>query len=129
MQKLRLKIYQNIWDKKMEILEKYKGSSLGMYDNNSQTQNSVLAYKVIDVTELLTDVEQVVIKYAKVTRGTIAQICDWYKKGTDLGLTIHWHIDHMTPEQLANDEVFNLRCKIFEVDALVFANVIIDNKN
>ncbi len=113
----------------MEILEKFKDSPLGLYDNNSETGNSVLAYKVIDVTELLTDVEQVVIKYAKVTRGTIAQICDWYEKGKDLGLTIHWHIDNITPEQLANDEAFNFRCKIFEVDALVFANVIINNKN
>ncbi len=113
----------------MEILEKFKGSSMGLYDNNSETQDSVLAYKVIDVTELLTDVEQVVIKYSKVTRGTIAQICDWYEKGTDLGLTIHWHIDHMTPEQLSSDVVFNQRCSMYKIDALVFANVIIDNKN
>ncbi len=114
----------------MEILEKFKNSSMGLYDNNSETQDSVLAYKVIDVTELLTDVEQVVIKYAKVTKGTIAQICDWYRKDEDLGTTIHWHIDGLTPYQLANDEPFKFRCeKIFKVDALLFANVIINNKN
>ena len=61
----------------IKILENLKGSSMGLYDNRSLEQSSITAEKVIDVTEFCPESKRCVIKYARVTRGLIAKICDW----------------------------------------------------
>lgn len=112
----------------MEVLEKLKGCDLGLYDNRSKDNKSVVAEKVIDVTSLCPKSKQVVIKYANVTRGQIAQICDWYDRGKDLGLTVHYHINEMTPVQLANDIVFERQAISMGAHPVELANAIYDNK-
>lgn len=99
---------------------------LGLYD--SRNGNSVTAYKMFDATSLCTDSERCVIKYADVTRGRIAQICDWYKPDYDLGVNVHYHINEMTVEELANDEVFACQCRVMGADAITLAKAIFDNQ-
>lgn len=111
---------------KIKELESLKGSKLGLYDSNSKNRTSVIADKVIDVTEICPDAKRCIIKYAKVTRGLIAQICDWYESNEDFGLKIHYHINEMTPVELANDEVFSSHC--MGAHPMELANVIFDNQ-
>ena len=112
----------------MKTIRKFKGSSLGLYDNNSKNGKSVIADKVIDVTPLCPKIKQCVIKYANVTRGRIAQICDWYEKGKDLGMCVHYHINEMTPETLAEDVVFAQRARVMGADALKLSKIIFENQ-
>ncbi len=94
----------------MKFLENVKGSRLGLYDNRSKDNKSVTADKVIDVTDFCPESKQCIIKYARVTRGMIAQINDLNEDGIEVGLTLHYHINEMTPITLANDEVFQTHC-------------------
>lgn len=110
----------------IKILENLKGSSMGLYDNNSKDETSVRAEKVIDVTEFCPESKRCVIKYAKVTRGMIAQICDWYEKDKDFGATLHYHINEMTPVELANDIVFSRHCN--GAHPVELAHIIFDNQ-
>lgn len=101
-------------------------SELGLYD--SRNGKSVKAYKIVDATELCTKAKRCVIKYADVVRGRIAQICDWYEPDYDLGMTVHYHINEVSPEWLANDEVFARHCRVMGVDALELSNFIYSNQ-
>lgn len=104
------------------------GSSLGLYDNRSANEDSVLAIKAIDVTAMCPNAARCVIKYARVTRGLIAQICQAYEKGSDLGLTVHWHINEMQAKDLAADPVFFRHatsmgvCYPYDLAVVIFAN-------
>jgi hypothetical protein len=89
-----------------QIISQFIGSELGLYDNNSPDHKSVIADKVIDVTDLCRDSKQVIVKYANVVRGRLAQICNLYEPGKDLGMTVHYHISQMSIADLAHDEVF-----------------------
>lgn len=112
----------------METLKTLKGSPLGLYDNNSTEETSVVADKVIDVTSMCPESRQCVIKYANVTRGRIAQICDFYEKGKDLGVCVHYHINEMTPVELAEDVVFASSAKMMGANNYDLAKIIFDNQ-
>ena len=81
-----------------------------------------------EATHLCNDSKRCIIKYANCVRGKIAQICDWYEPTRDLGTTVHYHINEMTVNQLASDEVFVIRCKIMKTDPYVFAKFIYDSQ-
>lgn len=101
-------------------------SELGLYD--SRSGNSVTAYKMFDATSLCNDSKRCVIKYADVVRGRIAQINDWYEADTDLGTCVHYHINEMSVEGLANDQVFARQCRVMGAMPLVLAQAIFDNQ-
>ena len=109
----------------MQELKEFKKSPLGMYD--SATGESVFADKVIDlITERGYD-GQAVVKYAKVKRGLIAQLCQWYKKGEDLGMTLHYHINEMTIDSLGDDPVFAIHAEMIgykpnDLAIIIYAN-------
>lgn len=111
---------------KLKVLKSFKRSELGMYDSGNG--KSVKAYKVVDVTPLCKKSKQCVIKYANVIRGVIAQICDWSEPGKDLGVTVHYHINEMTAEKLAADEVFQSRALSMGALPFKLAQAIFDNK-
>ncbi len=113
-------------ENKIIELEDLIGSKLGLYDNQTTNKDSITAEKVIDVTSICPKSEQVVIKYAQVQRGMIAQICDWYTKGEDLGVCVHYHINEMTPESLASDIVFAGQSNNMGVSAIELAKTIFD---
>lgn len=115
-------------EKMSKTLNELIGSGLGLYDSRSSEGGSVVAYKVIDVTDICPNETQVVIKYANVTRGRIAQICTWYERGKDLGMCVHYHINEMTPETLASDEVFNRHATMFGVRPIKLSKVIFKNQ-
>jgi hypothetical protein len=112
----------------METIDRFKDSPLGLFDNNSSEQSSVVADKVLDVTAMCPKSAQCVIKYATVTRGRLAQICHWYTKGIDLGGLIHYHLNEMTPESLAADVVFEGRARVMGANALQLSQIIFDNQ-
>ena len=99
---------------------------LGLYD--SRNGKTIKAYKMADATHLCCDSAKCVIKYANCIRGKIAQICDWYEATRDLGTTVHYHINEMTVNQLASDEVFVIRCKIMKADPYILAQFIYDSQ-
>jgi hypothetical protein len=114
---------------KVKVLPALKGIDLGLYDSGHKASKSVKAYKVVDVSEFCPECEQCIIKYAKVTKGTIAQICDRYEKGKDLGLTVHWHINQITERDLVADEVFLSVCRAhLGVEPKLLAKLIYQNK-
>lgn len=80
------------------IIENAK-KEMGLYD--SDTGKSVEAYKIIDASQFADDGETMVIKYGDVTRGRIAQICEWYKPKEDFGMVVHYFISEMTKVQLS----------------------------
>jgi len=112
---------------KLPVLNEYTGSSLGLYDS-ADPSVSITATKVVDASELCRDTERCVIKYASAIRGLIAQICDWYEKGRDLGATVHYFLDEMTPEKLARDEVFESCAENMGADPLELAEAIYANR-
>lgn len=112
----------------MKILELKKNKEMGLYDNRSKDQNSVVAEKVIDVTDICPKSDQCVIKYASVTRGMLAQIQDRYEKDKDIGMTVHYHINEMTVVELANDEVFERQAVMMGSHPMELAKIIFDNQ-
>lgn len=104
------------------------GSELGLYDNNSDNHSSVLADHVIDVTAICSNSARCIIKYANVKRGRIAQINNWYEQDKDLGSSVHYHINEMTPHELALDSVFTSTSRSMRVDPLVLAKIIFANQ-
>ena len=99
---------------------------LGLYD--SRTGGSVIAYRMFDATGMCPGSKRCVIKYADVARGRIAQICDWYEADKDLGATVHYHINEMTPKELAEDVVFARQARVMAVEADVLAKSIFANQ-
>ena len=79
---------------------------LGLYDSASEFRTPVIAYKIVDASFLCPESKRCIIKFAKVERGKIAQICKWYNSDIDFGMTLHYHIEEMTPKILAQDVVF-----------------------
>jgi hypothetical protein len=115
--------------KKRKPIKELVGSPLGLYDSGSLNTESVTAEKVIDVTDICPKAKKVVIKYAKVTRGRIAQICNWYEAEKDFGSTLHYHINEMTVSDLANDEVFRRTAEGMGAIPPILASVIFKNAN
>ncbi len=77
---------------------------MGLYDSgNGQT---VKAYRFVDMSNLCPMAPRLLVKYADVVRGRIAQLCQWYEADKDVGITLHYHISLMTADELAKDEVF-----------------------
>jgi hypothetical protein len=109
----------------MNELKEFKNSEMGMYD--SATGKTVRAKKVIDLITKRDFEGQAVVKYANVKRGLIAQICQWYEKGKDLGMTVHYHINEMTMESLAADCVFEPHAKMIGYKPIDLARIIYDN--
>ena len=109
----------------MNELTEFKKSSLGLYD--SANGKSVVAEKVIDLIVPREFKGQAVVKYAKVQKGTIAQICQWYEKGKDLGMTIHYHISQMTPGQLSEDQNFQSHSRMVGYNPIDLATIIYEN--
>jgi len=111
---------------KVKVLNKLKGSSLGLYDSNDAGFSTVKAYKVIDITSYckVENLEQVIIKYAKVKRGTIAQL----SYGSNSCSTfVHYHINEFTRKSLAQDIVFQQRGNILQIPSLTLSNLIYSN--
>ena len=106
-------------------LPEFKNSEMGLYD--SANNKSVRAEKVIGLVVSVDFEGQVVVKYAHVTRGLIAQICQWYEKGKDLGVTVHYHINEMTLDELASDSVFETRAKTIGYEPIELAKIIFEN--
>jgi len=109
----------------MEELKEFKSSKLGLYD--SATGETVLAEKVINLITKSDFEGQAVVKYAQVERGLIAQICQWYEKGRDLGSVVHYHINEITPQKLAEDSVFIRTANIIGYKPIDLAVVIYHN--
>lgn len=109
----------------MNELKEFNNSEMGLYD--SATGKTVYATKVIDLITKRNFEGQAVIKYTNVKRGLIAQICQWYEKGKDLGMTVHYHINEMTPESLADDSVFDTHAKMIGYKPIDLARIIYDN--
>lgn len=99
---------------------------LGLYD--SANDGNIEAYKIIDATHLCPNSKRCVIKYAKVARGTIAQINNWYERDRDLGSSVHYHINEMTPSELGNDTVFASTSSSMGADPLNLASFIFNNQ-
>lgn len=110
---------------KLNEMRSMEGSRLGLYD--SDTGRSIPSLKVIDVTKFCPESKQVVVKYGIAKRGLIAQICDWYRRGKDLGTTLHYFVNEMTPETLAADEIFERHAVAMGADARKLAEVIFEN--
>lgn len=111
---------------KLKLLKQRKWQDLGLYD--SANGHSVLAYKVIDISTECKESAQVVIRYAKVERGTIAQILDAYTKGSTLGVLVHYHISEMSQHELENDGVFVNRASCMGIDRTHLAQIIFTNQ-
>ena len=109
----------------MRQLKKMIGCEMGLYD--SANGASLYAYKVVDMTSLCPKSKQLVIKYTKSVRGIIAQICNWYEKGKDLGTCVHYHIREITADWLANDSVFKMHAISVGADPNKLAKKIIAN--
>ena|SRR6185503_11482212 len=114
--------------KTIEMLDNTHFAEMGLYDSGTAAQTSVTPYRVIDVTAHCPKAVQVVIKYAKVNRGLIAQLNSLYEKNVDLGVTVHWHINEITAYNLATDVVFERQCSIMGATPLKLATVIFENK-
>jgi hypothetical protein len=99
---------------------------LGMYD--SATGKDVLAYKMWDASHMSAKNEKVVIKYAEVKRGRIAQICNWYTHTEDIGTTIHYFLNETTPEKLAGDYNFIVHSQVLGIDRMEFAQAIFEHQ-
>lgn len=99
---------------------------LGLYD--SANGKSIKAYKIVDATVLTNNSKRCVVKYALSVRGIISQICDWYKPDVDLGGSVHYFIDEMSPKELSEDEVFVRRCRVMDAHALTLSHFIYDNR-
>lgn len=95
---------------------------MGLYDSvNAQT---VKAYRFVDMSNLCHKAPRLLVKYADVTRGRIAQLCHWYEADEDLGSTVHYHISLMTADELAKDEVFERTAIVVGADPLALAQEI-----
>lgn len=111
----------------MKIAEGLIGSTMGLYD---RTKNeSIVAYKAIDVSDICPNETRVVIKYAKVTLGTIAQICSFYKKDVDLGITLHYDISLFKKEEWLTFPTFINMCKVMGANASELVEVIYANSD
>ncbi len=113
---------------KIEVLDKYKGIKMGLYDAHASGEPSILAEKVIDVTSVCPESPECLIKYAKDTRGMIAQINDRKQKGEDLATKLHYYINEWTPESLAADVVFERRAENMGANAIQLAKIIFENQ-
>jgi len=120
-----LKLQTKRWLRKPLVIAS-ASFELGLYD--SRNGKTIKAYKMAEATHLCNDSKRCIIKYANCVRGKIAQICDWYEPTRDLGTTAHYHINEMTVNQLASDEVFVIRCKIMKTDPYIFAKFIYDSQ-
>ncbi len=108
-------------------MKKFLGKKeMGMYDSGNG--KTVTAYKRVDATEICPNSKQIIIKYADVTKGKIAQINNFYEAGVDLGSCLHYHINFMTPEELASDGVFKRTANVLGVPPIDFANFIYSNQ-
>lgn len=95
---------------------------MGMYDSgNGQT---VKAYRFVDMSNLCPKAPRLLVKYAEVMRGRIAQLCHWYEADKDFGSTLHYHISLMTADELAKDEVFVRTAIVVGADPLALAQEI-----
>jgi len=109
---------------KFENAKELIGSEMGMYD--SATGETVIADKCIDLTGFCPKSKQVIVKYANVKRGRVAQIINLYEKCDDIGVCVHYHINELTKESLAKDSVFenlssSLGCSSLLLAKLIFA--------
>jgi hypothetical protein len=120
-----LKLQMKRWLRKPLVIAS-ASLELGLYD--SRNGKTIKAYKTAEATHLCNDSKRCIIKYANCVRGKIAQICDWYEPTRDLGTTVHYHINEMTVNQLASDEVFAIRCKIMKADPYILAKFIYDSQ-
>ncbi len=110
-------------------LKDYVKEDMGLYDSGDPSKD-VKAYRFIDVTVLCNKklAQQVVVKYANLVNGRIAQLNCFYDKGKDLGMVIHWHINDWDAARLASEDTFAFRCKVIGADPMQLATIIIDNQ-
>lgn len=108
------------------FLKTLQKSSVGLFD--SDTNKSLKAYKAIDITDMCTDCEQLIIKYCKAKRGLIAQLSNLYEKEKDLGIQVHYFLNEKSAKTLSEDEVFKRMAKNCGCDAWELALTIYLNK-
>jgi len=110
---------------KDSFIESLKNSELGLYD--SDTNKTIYAKKVVDLTHLCSDSEQFIVKYGKAKRGLLAQMVNLYKKGEDLGSVCHFFLNEHSAKTLSKDEVFKSMCiymsaNPYEVAVYIYIN-------
>ena len=108
--------------------KRFVGSNMGLYDEQDPNQASIKADKVIDVTGLCPNSPQCIIKYATITNGRIAQLNNFYRHGEDMGMSVHYFLNKLTPELLAKDEVFERQVKYMGASPVQLANVIFNHQ-
>jgi len=99
---------------------------MGLYDSNNEL--SIEADSFVDISEYCPEVEQCVIKYGKSKRGTIAQICEFYTKGVDLGATVHFFLNEETEDTLIKNSWFDIRSKVLGINPKLLAKLIYKNR-
>jgi hypothetical protein len=101
----------------------FEFSSLNLYD--SANGKTILADKVIDITSLCKNREQVILKFANSIRGRIVQICDLYEAGVDMGILVHYFVGEYEPADF--EEELKLRAAILGCDVKQLVKVILEN--
>ena len=101
------------------------GARIGVCD--SDTDKSLTANKVVDITGDCPQAKQFLLKYAPTKRGPIVQLCELYEPGDDTGVLVHYHYAEMGKERLTLDPVFARFAEGVGISPVRMAEVILTN--
>src|SRR4051812_22597057 len=69
-------------------------NEMGLYDRFAEGEPSVIATKVLDITDVApNNVTQAIIKFASDANGTIVQFQDRHQVDVDTGMSTHFYLD------------------------------------
>ncbi len=114
----------------VKVLSEFKGSKLGIIDSQDPEKKSIVALKVIDISDFCPKARaQVIIKYAKTTQGPLVQLKDLYKHGEDVGACVHYLLyeDLVKNVDFSKNKVFVDWCRDWDIEPDKLIQIIVEN--